>query len=106
MLIIVFSASIYLGFVKEFDQAPIVGSLQLIDFLAVLIDFKRGHAIDFSFLGALSIGVNIQFLEDELGVFGDKTHKNGPDLLAGSAPSRSEVDNQRFAAACSGCNSF
>ena len=98
-------ASTHLGSVKEFDKVLFVVSLLHVDFLAVFIDLKRGIALDFSGLGAPFIGVSIQLLEDELGVVGDVTRKNGSDILAGWAPSSSEVDNQRFSAVGSGCNS-
>ena len=86
-----------LGPVEEVYQAGVTGTLHLLDFCAVFVDLKRRHALDSSCLGALSIGIDVELLEDELGVVWNVAHKDGSNSLAGWAPGRSEVNNQGLA---------
>ena len=86
-----------LGSVEEVNEALIGGTLHLLDLCAVLIDLESGHALDASFLGAFSIGVDVELHHGELWVVGDMTLIDGSNSLARWAPCGCEVDDQRLA---------
>ena len=91
-----------LGFVEELFNdlfaALFAGQLQLAEHFAVHVDLERGHVQNFSGPRALRIGIDIQLLEDELGVYFNLRLVDRSNPLARRAPFRSEVDDQGLAA--------
>lgn len=87
-----------LGFFEELFEGPFAAQLHIAEYFAVHVDLERGHVQNVSGPRALRIGINIQLLEDELGVFFNLRLVDRSYLLARRAPFRSEADNQGLAA--------
>ena len=94
-----------LGSVEEIEESLVGSTLHLLELNTVLVDLEGRHALDSSGGGALSVGINIEFLHGELGVGSDVTLIDGSNTLARRAPGGSEVDNEGLATVGSSCDS-
>ena len=86
-----------LGSIEQIDEALVASSLHLLDLGTILVDLESGHALDAGSLCTLGVGVNIELLQDKLGIAGNVAFKNGSNALAGWAPGGGEVDDEGFA---------
>ena len=91
------SESLRLCPVEKVNEALVAGATHRFDLSAVLVHLEGGHGLDAGSLRRFRVRINVDLLEDELGVLGHLAGVDGSDALARRAPGRREVDNEGLA---------